>query len=146
MRIWKEGTDDLRYVWESELARHPGGGGGLVRVQCGLVLDPTTEQRLAASGQGRRRRRRPFIGKILVPTFIGYFVTTIVIALLVEAIGASDVADGLALGVALGVGFGVVGAMVGQLYEQKGSSYWLINGINAVIAYSIVAVILAVWN
>ena len=88
----------------------------------------------------------PSLVKILVPTFIGYFVTTIVIALLVEAIGASDVADGLALGVALGVGFGVVGALVGQLYEQKGSSYWLINGINAVIAYSIVAVILAVWN
>jgi hypothetical protein len=32
------------------------------------------------------------------------------------------------------------------VYEQKGSTYWLINGINAVIAYSIVSVILTVWE
>ena len=46
----------------------------------------------------------------------------------------------------LGVGFGMVGALVGQVYEAKGSSYWLINGINAVIAYAIVGAILAVWD
>lgn len=87
----------------------------------------------------------PPLATILVPTFIGYFVTTIVIALIARGIGAADVMDGIALGVALGVGFGVVGALVGQLYEQKGASYWLINGVNAIIAYSIVAVIVAVW-
>jgi hypothetical protein len=69
-----------------------------------------------------------------------------VIALLARAIGAASFIDGIALGVALGVGFGVVGALVGQLYEQKGSAYWLINGINAIIAFSIVAVILTVWD
>ena len=46
----------------------------------------------------------------------------------------------------LGVGFGVVGALVTQLYEQKGPNYWLLNGINAVIAYAIVAGILTVWD
>jgi hypothetical protein len=88
----------------------------------------------------------PPLVTILIPTFIGYFVTAVVIALLAKGIGAASFADGLALGVVLGVGFGLVGAMVGQLYEQKGSAYWLINGLNAIIAYSIVGVIVAVWD
>jgi len=88
----------------------------------------------------------PPLAMILIPTFIGYFVTSIVIALIATAISGDDVVNGLALGVALGVGFGVVGAVVAQMYEQKGSSYWLINGLNAVIAYSIVAVIVTVWD
>jgi Protein of unknown function (DUF1761) len=83
---------------------------------------------------------------ILVPTFIGYLVTTVVIALLAKAIGAADFGDGFALGASLGIGFGVVGALVSQLYEQKGRSYWLINGVNAIIAYVIVAVIVTVWD
>lgn len=87
----------------------------------------------------------PPLVTLLIPTFIGYFVTTIVIALLAKAIGASGFADGLVLGILLGVGFGVIGALVVQIYEQKGGSYWLINGINAIIAYSIVAVIVTIW-
>jgi hypothetical protein len=87
----------------------------------------------------------PPLVTLLVPTFIGYFVTTIVIALLAKAIGASELMDGLSLGIVLGVGFGVIGALVVQIYEQKGGSYWLINGINAIIAYSIVAIIVTVW-
>ncbi|HUP16114.1 MAG TPA: DUF1761 domain-containing protein [Acidimicrobiia bacterium] len=87
----------------------------------------------------------PPLVTLLIPTFMGYFVTTIVIALLARAVGATDLADGLVLGILLGVGFGVIGALVVQIYEQKGGSYWLINGINAIIAYSIVAVIVTVW-
>lgn len=88
----------------------------------------------------------PPLVMILIPTFIGYLVTSIVIALLAASIDGAELADGLALGVALGVGFGVVGAIVNQMYEQKGGSYWLINGVNAVIAYSIVSVIVTVWD
>ena len=40
----------------------------------------------------------------------------------------------------------MVGALVSQVYEGKGSSYFLINGFNAVIAYGIVAGILSVWD
>jgi hypothetical protein len=87
----------------------------------------------------------PPLVTLLVPTFIGYFVTSIVIALLARAIGATEFSDGLVLGIVLGVGFGVIGALVVQIYEQKGGSYWLINGINAIIAFSIVAVIVTVW-
>ena len=88
----------------------------------------------------------PPLAVLFIPTLIGYFVTTVVIALIVSAIGATEVMDGVWLGVALGVGFGVVGALVSQVYEQKGGSYWLINGINAIIAYVIVAVIVTVWD
>ena len=88
----------------------------------------------------------PPLPALLVSNFILYFLTTVVIALLVAAIGANDVTDGIALGVSLGVGFGLASALIGQLYEQKGSSYWLINGLNGVIGWSIVAVILALWD
>ena len=88
----------------------------------------------------------PPLVTVLIPTFIGYFVTSIVIALLAAQIDGAELVDGLALGVGLGVGFGVVGAVIGQLYEQKGRSYWLINGVNALIAYTIVATIVTVWD
>lgn len=88
----------------------------------------------------------PALAMLFIPTLIGYFVTSVVIALIVKGIGAADFGDGLALGVALGVGFGLVSALVSQVYEQKGTSYWLINGANSVIAYSIVSVILTLWN
>ncbi|HEX9643151.1 MAG TPA: DUF1761 domain-containing protein [Acidimicrobiia bacterium] len=96
--------------------------------------------KVTATGEG------PPLAVILVPTFVGYFVTTVAIALVAGGIGASDFADGIALGVVLGLGFGVVGALIGQLYEQKGSSYWLLNGVNAIIAYSIVGAIVSVWD
>ncbi|HUG32687.1 MAG TPA: DUF1761 domain-containing protein [Acidimicrobiia bacterium] len=92
------------------------------------------------SGEG------PPLALLFIPTVIGYFVTTVVIGLLVAATGASTIGDGIALGVVLGVGFGMVGALVNQVYESKGGSYFLINGVNAVIAYSIVAAILTVWT
>ena len=88
----------------------------------------------------------PPLPSLLISTVILYFITTVVIALLVRATGAQDLADGLALGATLGLGFGVVNALISQLYEQKGGSYWLINGVNALVAFSIVAVILTLWD
>jgi hypothetical protein len=83
---------------------------------------------------------------ILVMTLVLYFITSIVVGLLVAATGTHDVGPGIALGVALGVGFGVVSGLISQLYEQKGGSYWLINGFNSIVSLSIVATILAVWD
>ncbi|HUG07928.1 MAG TPA: DUF1761 domain-containing protein [Acidimicrobiia bacterium] len=88
----------------------------------------------------------PPLALLFIPTLIGYFVTTVVIGLLVAATSAMTVGDGIVLGAVLGVGFGMVGALVNQVYERKGGSYFLINGLNAVIAYAIVAAILAVWT
>jgi hypothetical protein len=88
----------------------------------------------------------PPLVTLFIPTLIGYFVTTIVIALIARAIGAAEVVDGIILGIVLGVGFGAVGALVSQVYERKGSTYWVINGVNAIIAFMIVAVIVTVWD
>ena len=88
----------------------------------------------------------PPLALLFIPTLVGYFITTVVIGLLAAGIGADGVGDGIALGVALGVGFGMMGALVSQVYEQKGGSYFLINGFNSVIALSIVGVILSVWG
>jgi hypothetical protein len=96
--------------------------------------------RVDTSGDG------PPLAMLFIPTLIGYFVTTVVIGLLVAGLGAGTLADGIVLGAVLGVGFGMVGALVSQVYESKGSAYWLINGINSVIAFAIVGAILAVWN
>lgn len=88
----------------------------------------------------------PPLALLFIPTLIGYFITTVVIALVAEGLGASSVGDGIALGVALGIGFGMVGALINQVYEGKGGLYFIINGLNAVIAYSIVAVIVTIWD
>jgi len=92
------------------------------------------------SGEG------PPLALLFIPTLIGYFITTVVIGLLVAGVGTETVSDGIALGVVLGIGFGMVGALVNQAYESKGSTYFLINGINAVIAYGLVGAILTVWD
>ena len=83
---------------------------------------------------------------IMAATVVLYLVMTVVIALLVQATGVQDVMDGIMLGVALGIAFGFAQALVSQMYEQKGSAYWLINGINAVVAWSIVCAILVVME
>jgi hypothetical protein len=83
---------------------------------------------------------------IMVKTFLTYLVTTIVVALLVVGLDVSDAAGGIALGALLGLGFGMAGAKVTQMYENRARGYWLINGLNSVIAMSIVAAILAVWR
>lgn len=93
-----------------------------------------------SSGEG------PPLALLFIPTLIGYFVTTVVIGLLIAGLGIDTLADGIILGAVLGIGFGIVGALVSQVYETKGNLYWLVNGINAVIAYAIVGAILAVWD
>lgn len=99
-----------------------------------------TAAKVDTTGEG------PPLAQLFIPTLIGYFVTTVVIGLLVAGIPADTLGEGIVLGVVLGVGFGMVGALVNQVYETKGSSYFIINGLNAVIAYAIVAAILAVWT
>ena len=83
---------------------------------------------------------------IMAATVVLYLVMTVVIALLVQATGAQDVMDGIMLGLALGIAFGLAQALISQMYEQKGSAYWLINGVNAVVSWVIVCAILVVMD
>jgi hypothetical protein len=108
-------------------------------------IPPLSKAWARAAGVDTTSEGPPLV-TLLVPTFLGYLVTTVVIALLIKAVGAEGVTEAVVLGVSLGLGFGVVGALVSQLYERKGNFYWLINGVNAVIAYTIVTVILTLWT
>jgi hypothetical protein len=86
------------------------------------------------------------LAPMLVKTFLTYLVTTVVVALLVVGLEVADLASGIVLGALLGLGFGMAGAKVVQMYENRAGGYWLINGLNSMIALSIVAGILAVWR
>jgi hypothetical protein len=82
----------------------------------------------------------------MIGTLVAYLATTVLIGLLLAALGITEIGNAIELGVLLGVGFGTVGPFISQIYEQKGSTYWLINGVAAIISFSIVAVILALWD
>jgi hypothetical protein len=91
------------------------------------------------------REETPGLVTFLIPTVVGYLVTTIVIALLVEAIGVDTLEEGIVLGLALGVAFALISSAITQMYETKGRLYWVINGLNGLIAFTMVSIILAVW-
>ena len=107
---------------------------------------PPLSKAWAAAARVDMTGEGPPLALLFIPTLIGYAITTIVIALVAAGIGADSIGDGVALGVTLGVGFGMVGALVSQTYEGKGSTYFLINGVNAIVAYSIVGAIVSVWH
>lgn len=109
-------------------------------------VPPLSQAWAKAAGVDTSGDDGPPLALLFIPTLIGYFITTVVIGLIVAGLGTATLGDGIVLGVVLGVGFGMVGALVNQVYESKGNSYFLINGLNAVIAYAIVAAILAVWD
>lgn len=83
---------------------------------------------------------------IMAATVVLYFIVSTVIGLLVQATGTTELTDGIVLGVTLGVAFGAATGLISQMYEQKGSSYWVINGINAIVSFAIVAGILTVMD
>lgn len=108
-------------------------------------LPPLSKAWQRATGVNMEQPGASMVG-LFVSTFVLYVIVAAVIAMIARAVGSEDAADGLELGLALGLAFGLATALVTQLYEQKGGSYWLINGINAVISFSIVSIIVTVWT
>jgi hypothetical protein len=84
---------------------------------------------------------------VFVVTFVVYLVTTVALAMLAAATGTDTLAEGLVLGVVTGVGFAVALTAVGAVYEPKpnrGTWFW-ITGVYNLLAYVVVAIILALW-
>ena len=79
-------------------------------------VPPLSKAWAAAAKVDTNREDGPPLAVLFIPTLIGYFVTTVVIGLLVAATGADSAGDAIALGVVLGIGFGMVGALVSQVY------------------------------
>ena len=81
-----------------------------------------------------------------VITFVAYFVVAIAIGLLVLALQITTVGDAIELGLVLSVGLAVTGLMIDSTYAQRSWSLVWINGLNVIIAWSGMAVILALWD
>jgi hypothetical protein len=81
-----------------------------------------------------------------VITLFAYLLTAIAIGLLVAALGITQVGDAIELGVVLGIGFTVAELLLRVTYERRSWSLVWITGLNALIAFSGMAIILAVWE
>ena len=88
----------------------------------------------------------PSLVLLAIPTLVAYFATSLVIASLARGLGLETAGEGALFGVLLGIGFGMASALVTQVYEAKGPNYFLINGLNHVIAFAIVGTIVTVWT
>lgn len=96
---------------------------------------------------------KPPLPSLLTASVVLYFLATVVIALVVAATATDTVREGLALGATFGLGFGVIGGIISQgvlqayqLTEEKGGTYWLISFAHAIVGWSIVALILTLWD
>ena len=83
---------------------------------------------------------------IFIITFVAYLGAAIAIALLVKGLGITQVGDAIELGLVLSIGLAVMGLVIDSTYAQKSWSLVWINGLNVVIAWSGMAVILALWD
>ena len=81
-----------------------------------------------------------------VVTFVAYFVAAIAIGLLVLALQITEVGDAIELGLVLSIGLAVTGLVIESTYAQRSWSLVWINGLNVVIAWPGMAVILALWD
>jgi hypothetical protein len=81
-----------------------------------------------------------------VITFVAYFVAAIAIGLLVYALNITQVGDAIELGAILAVGIIGVHAITSAMYEQRSKNLLWLYGGNALIGFSTMAVILALWD
>lgn len=81
-----------------------------------------------------------------VVTFVAYFVVAITLGLLVAALQITEVGDAIELGAILAIGLAVMGLVIDSTYAQRSWSLVWINGINVLVAWCGMAVILALWD
>lgn len=86
----------------------------------------------------------PILNYVL--TLLAYFVTALAIAALALLTRTDTYGEGVLLGLTIGIGFPLMVTFVGLLFEQKKPAWFWINGIFEVLGYTIVAVIVAVWE
>ncbi|HZD18073.1 MAG TPA: DUF1761 domain-containing protein [Actinomycetota bacterium] len=84
---------------------------------------------------------------LFIGTAIAYFVMAVVLAAIARSMpGATDVVDGLVLGILIGVGIGASQIWVNAAYEQRPAALFWINGANVILGYTLMAVIVTVWD
>ena len=79
---------------------------------------------------------------------LSYLLTAVVTALLVAALGITEVGDAIELGILLAIGYVIAGLIADAnswVLQRSWRLVW-INGLNALISLSGMAVILALWD
>lgn len=83
---------------------------------------------------------------LFIGTGIAFFAMAVTLAAIARTIGTTDLVDGLILGLFAGVGIGAAQIWVNAAYEQRPAALFWINGLNVVVGYTVMAVIVTVWD
>lgn len=83
---------------------------------------------------------------LFVGTAIAYFLMAVVLAAIARSTQATELLDGIVLGLLVGVGIGAAQIWVNAAYEQRPAALVWINGLNVVVGYTLMAVIVTVWT
>lgn len=92
------------------------------------------------SGRGRQAR----IGYLVA--VLGSLIAAWVLAMLVQASGATNIVDGIVLALMVGVGFVASAMAVNYVFESKSLRIFLINAGYPVLSVLIMGVILTLWD
>jgi hypothetical protein len=87
----------------------------------------------------------PEVGPMII-NFIAWLVAATVLGLISTGIGADEWLDGLVLGLVVSFGFIGTNRIVGQAYGADNRKVMPINAPYTLIGYSLMGVILAVWQ
>ena len=82
----------------------------------------------------------------LVINLVGWLVSALALALVMEASGASGVGDGILFGLVVGVGIVLSQMLVMTTYENRGNALFKVNAPYVVLGYTLMGIILATWR
>lgn len=98
-----------------------------------------------AAGIQLQEGQRPSLATFLA-TFIVFVAAALGLALVARAVGASTVIDGIVLGVVAAVAFSFSSTVAAAQFEERNAAYQLIHGLNSLIGYAIMGIIVTVWD
>ena len=79
-------------------------------------------------------------------TFIAYLIEATVLAAIARSTGASTVGHGIVLGLFIGAGIAAVLTWVNTTYEMRPRALFAINASNAIVGFTVMAIIVTIWD
>ncbi len=73
-------------------------------------------------------------------------ISSLVLAMMVQAVGAATLLEGLVVGIVVWVGIGATATLVVTVYEGPPLSVWLLNAGYQLIVYAVQGAIFAMWQ
>lgn len=98
------------------------------------------KQWAAATGREVNTGGNPMLYGIAI---VGSLISAYVLALLVNATGATSITDGIVLGFAVSIGFLATTQAVGGAFEGRSWTLFGINAANSIVTYAVMGAILA---